>query len=79
VVFEEEMRVKKEKGALELASLKKKEELDYNNLLMPFVENIENREPTIDRRLLLHRLLKHLLLQWPSRSLPRIFYKIMMR
>jgi len=78
VVFEEEMRVKKEKGALELASLKKKEELDYNNLLMPFVENIENREPTIDLRLLLHRLPKHLLLQWTSMALPRIFYKIMM-
>jgi hypothetical protein len=41
--FEEDMRVKKEKGALELASFKKKEELDYNNLLMPFVENIQNR------------------------------------
>ena len=42
-VFDEEMRVRKEKGALELVSLKKKEELDYNNLLMPFVDNIQNR------------------------------------
>jgi hypothetical protein len=41
--FEEDMRVKKEKGALELANFKKKEELDYNKLLVPFVEDIQNR------------------------------------
>jgi len=37
--FEEEMRVKKEKGALELAICK----LDYNKHLVPFVEDIQNR------------------------------------
>ena len=41
--FEEDMRVKKEKGALELANFKKKEELNYNKLLVPFVEDIQNR------------------------------------
>jgi hypothetical protein len=39
VRFDAEMADK----AIATASLKKKEELDYNNLLMPFVENIENR------------------------------------
>jgi hypothetical protein len=41
--FEEDMRVKKEMGALELANFKKKEELNYNKLLVPFVEDIQNR------------------------------------
>jgi len=39
VRFDAEMAEK----AIAMASLKKKEELDYNKLLMPFVENIENR------------------------------------
>ena len=37
--FDEDMKVKKEKGALELAICK----LDYNKLLVPFVEDIQNR------------------------------------
>ena len=43
LAFEEDMRVKKEMGALELANFKKKEELNYNKLLVPFVEDIQNR------------------------------------